>query len=103
MGINNAPLLRSHLLAAGASADTSIVIVENGTRPEERAVATTLRDLTDCIDQLAIRGPAVVFVGLNWADAGLARPALVQVYRRQQPNHTLPAGDAIAISAEAIL
>jgi uroporphyrin-III C-methyltransferase / precorrin-2 dehydrogenase / sirohydrochlorin ferrochelatase len=103
MGINNAPLLRSHLLAAGASADTSIVIVENGTRPEERAVATTLRDLTDCIDQLAIRGPAVVFVGLNWADAGLARPAVVQVYRRQQPSHTLHASDAIAISAEAIL
>src|SRR5262249_24723460 len=47
MGVDNAPLLRRDLLAAGANAATPVVIVENGTRESERAIATTLADLTD--------------------------------------------------------
>lgn len=84
MGVNNAPLLRGKLLAAGASPDTKVVIVENGTLPEERAFATTLRDLTDCVAERAVKGPAVIFVGLDWADAGLARPEAVETYTRQR-------------------
>jgi len=82
MGVNNAPLLRRHLLAAGADPATPVVMVENGTLPGERAVATTLADLTDAIAQLAIAGPAVIFVGLDWSEAGLARPESVIVHRR---------------------
>jgi uroporphyrin-III C-methyltransferase/precorrin-2 dehydrogenase/sirohydrochlorin ferrochelatase len=103
MGVANAPLVRERLLAAGARAETRVVIVENGTKPEERAVATTLRDLTDAIDQRAIAGPAIIFVGLDWAAAGLARPGTVEVHRRCPPRPPLAAGDAIAISAEAVL
>jgi uroporphyrin-III C-methyltransferase/precorrin-2 dehydrogenase/sirohydrochlorin ferrochelatase len=72
------------LLAAGAAPSTSVVIVENGTLPTERAVATTLQDLSDAIAQLDITVPAVIFVGLDWQDAGLQRPAAVTVYRRQR-------------------
>ena len=82
MGVGNAPLLRRNLLAAGAAPSTSVVIVENGTLPTERAVATTLQDLSDAIAQLGIAGPAVIFVGLDWQDAGLQRPEAVTVYRR---------------------
>jgi uroporphyrin-III C-methyltransferase/precorrin-2 dehydrogenase/sirohydrochlorin ferrochelatase len=82
MGVGNAPLLRGNLLAAGAAPDTSVVIVENGTLPTERAIATTLQDLSDAIAQLGIAGPAVIFVGLDWQDAGLQRPEAVTVYRR---------------------
>jgi uroporphyrin-III C-methyltransferase/precorrin-2 dehydrogenase/sirohydrochlorin ferrochelatase len=82
MGVGNAPLLRRNLLAAGAAPSTSVVIVENGTLPTERAVATTLQDLSDAIAQLNITGPAVIFVGLDWQDAGLQRPETVIVYRR---------------------
>jgi uroporphyrin-III C-methyltransferase/precorrin-2 dehydrogenase/sirohydrochlorin ferrochelatase len=82
MGVGNAPLLRRNLLDAGAAPQTSVVIVENGTLPTERAVATTLQDLSDCIAQLGIAGPAVIFVGLDWQDAGLQRPEAVTVYRR---------------------
>ena len=49
MGVGNAPLIRRNLLAAGADPETPVVIVENGTREDERAVATTLHDLTDCV------------------------------------------------------
>ena len=103
MGLGNAPALRQALIAAGADGHTSVVIVENGTLPNERVVATTLRDLTECIDRLAITGPAVIFVGLDWASAGLARPSLVERYCRPQPSRSSSVSDAIAISAEAIL
>jgi uroporphyrin-III C-methyltransferase / precorrin-2 dehydrogenase / sirohydrochlorin ferrochelatase len=86
MGVGNAPLLRRELLAAGADPAAPVVLVENGTREDERAVATTLQDLTDCIAQLEIAGPAVIFVGLDWANVGLKRPETVTVYcRRRQP------------------
>ncbi len=84
MGVGNAPLVRGNLLAAGADPSTPVVIVENGTRENERAFATTLSDLTNCIDEHAIAGPAVIFVGLDWADGGLERPASVTVHRRQR-------------------
>jgi uroporphyrin-III C-methyltransferase/precorrin-2 dehydrogenase/sirohydrochlorin ferrochelatase len=86
MGIGNAPLIRRNLLAAGAQPDTPVILVENGTRETERAVATTLQDLTDCVAQLGLTHPAVIFVGLDWASAGLERPETVLAWRRpRQP------------------
>jgi uroporphyrin-III C-methyltransferase / precorrin-2 dehydrogenase / sirohydrochlorin ferrochelatase len=83
MGVGNAPVIRRNLLAAGADPDTPIVLVENGTRESERAAATTLHDLADCVTQLGFVGPAVIFVGLDWSDACIERPESVAVYRRQ--------------------
>src|SRR5215467_868946 len=82
MGIGNVPLLRRQLLAAGADAAMPVVIVENGTREGERTIATTLADLTDAVAQHAVVSPAVIFVGLDWTEAGLCRPASVIVHRR---------------------
>jgi uroporphyrin-III C-methyltransferase/precorrin-2 dehydrogenase/sirohydrochlorin ferrochelatase len=84
MGVGNAPIVRGNLLGAGADPATPVVIVENGTRENERAFAATLADLTNCIDEHAIAGPSVIFVGLDWADAGLERPATVTVHRRRR-------------------
>lgn len=81
MGVGNAPVIRGRLLAAGMRAGTPVVIVENGTRDDERGIATTLGDLTDCVAERAVVGPAVIFVGLDWASAGLERPASVAVHR----------------------
>jgi siroheme synthase len=81
MGIGNAPVIRGELLSAGMPSETPVVIVENGTRDDERAVATTLSELTDCVTKRGITGPAVIFVGLDWATAGLERPASVAVHR----------------------
>jgi uroporphyrin-III C-methyltransferase/precorrin-2 dehydrogenase/sirohydrochlorin ferrochelatase len=83
MGVGNAPVIRRNLLTAGANPETPVVIVENGTHENERAIATTLQDLTDCVAQHTIAGPAVIFVGLDWQDAGLQRPEAVIVHRRQ--------------------
>ncbi len=84
MGVGNAPVVRGRLLSAGADPATPVVIVENGTHDNERAFATTLADITNCIDEHAIAGPAVIFVGLDWAHAGLARPATVTVHQRRR-------------------
>jgi uroporphyrin-III C-methyltransferase/precorrin-2 dehydrogenase/sirohydrochlorin ferrochelatase len=103
MGVGNAPLLRKNLLAAGADAATPVVIVENGTLDSERAVATTLSDLTDAVAQHAVVSPAVIFVGLDWADAGLCRPGSVIVHRRHHHAGNDQAFDDIAANAEAAL
>jgi uroporphyrin-III C-methyltransferase/precorrin-2 dehydrogenase/sirohydrochlorin ferrochelatase len=83
MGVGNVPILRRNLLSAGADPQTPVVVVENGTRDNERAVATTLQDLANCTSELALSAPAVIFVGLDWADAGIERPEGVTVYRRR--------------------
>jgi uroporphyrin-III C-methyltransferase/precorrin-2 dehydrogenase/sirohydrochlorin ferrochelatase len=62
-----------------------------------------LRDLTDAIDQRAITGPAIIFVGLDWAAAGLVRPQTIELHRRRPGPPPLAASDAIAITAEAVL
>jgi uroporphyrin-III C-methyltransferase / precorrin-2 dehydrogenase / sirohydrochlorin ferrochelatase len=103
MGVGNAPVIRRNLLAAGAAPETPVVIVENGTHETERAFATSLRDLTDCIVQLAIAGPAVIFVGLDWQTAGLQRPDSVTVYRRQTHPERPPFAEREPICAEVFL
>jgi uroporphyrin-III C-methyltransferase / precorrin-2 dehydrogenase / sirohydrochlorin ferrochelatase len=103
MGVGNAPVIRGNLLAAGADPETPVVIVENGTQPSERAVATTLQDLTDCVMQLGVAGPAVILVGLDWESAGLQRPEAVAVYRRQTARQQPASQSQELICAECFL
>jgi siroheme synthase len=81
MGVRTARTLRQKLIAAGAPASLPIVVVENGTRANELAVATTLGDLIEAIAAFGIKGPAIIFGGLSWADANLTMPDKVHVYR----------------------
>ncbi|MGE0769690.1 MAG: siroheme synthase CysG [Hyphomicrobiaceae bacterium] len=78
MGVRTAPLIRHRLLAAGAAPATSVVVVENGTLPEERSLHTTLADLPRTLLEHRIAGPAIILVGLDWAEACLTRPAKVE-------------------------
>jgi len=103
MGVGNAPLLRRNLLAAGADPATPVVIVENGTLETERAVATTLADLTDCIAAQDLTSPAVIFVGLDWDEAGLCRPRSVIQHRRRAQTPVDDARDDVTTNAEAAL
>jgi uroporphyrin-III C-methyltransferase len=80
MGVRTASRLRAKLLAAGAEPSITVVIVENGTRPEERAVVATLDQLPAAISAKGIRGPAIIFVGLDWSRANLSMPGKVEIY-----------------------
>jgi uroporphyrin-III C-methyltransferase/precorrin-2 dehydrogenase/sirohydrochlorin ferrochelatase len=96
MGVGKAPLLRRRLLDAGAHPSTPCVIMENGTLQGERALATTLEDLTEGLAELGITGPAVIFIGLDWSAAGLARPEHVALFRRARPITPTAPRDALA-------
>jgi len=95
MGVRSAAHFCDKLLAAGASPNTTTVIVENGSLPSERAVATQLGELGRAIAEKAIKGPAIIFVGLDWASAGLSRPEKIETYE------PAPAGAAGAEQAAA--
>ncbi len=93
MGVRTVQHFHDKLLEAGAAAATPVVIVENGTLASERAVATDLSSLVRAVADTGIRGPAVIFVGLDWASAGLSRPDKVEEYKLQN------AGDGEAVQA----
>lgn len=85
MGMTRAPALQNRLLVAGAAPQTPVVVVENGTRADQISVAATLATLTDAITAHDLKGPAIIFIGLDWAQAGLTRPAAVRVFETD-PN-----------------
>lgn len=80
MGVHGAPRLRERLLAAGADKETSVVVVENGSLATERIILTNLGLLGEAMTAKGIKGPAIIFVGLNWGDASLTKPEKVEVY-----------------------
>lgn len=65
MGVGTAANTEAQLLNAGIDPDTPVVIVENGTLPSERAIATRISELSRSIASEAIEGPAIIFVGLE--------------------------------------
>lgn len=63
MGAVNAAEVRAHLLDAGRAQETPVVIVENGSRPEQRAIATTLGALAGDVARLDLKSPSLMIVG----------------------------------------
>jgi uroporphyrin-III C-methyltransferase/precorrin-2 dehydrogenase/sirohydrochlorin ferrochelatase len=101
MGVKSANGLRSKLMQAGASPRTPVVIVENGSLPEERVIATELGSLDRAIVGMGIRAPAIIFVGLDWEQAGLPRPGRVETFTPARGGDTAAAcGDGIEIPAQ---
>jgi uroporphyrin-III C-methyltransferase len=63
MGVATADDIADKLMADGLSPDTPVVVLENGTLPEQRALRTLLADLGDMVQREAVRSPAVIVVG----------------------------------------
>lgn len=82
MGVGAAPLIEHEMLAHGADPALPVVIVENGTLANERVIETRLDVLADTIRLEGIKGPAIIYLGLDWTSAGLSRPAYVLVHSR---------------------
>lgn len=80
MGLRTAETIRHGLLAAGADPFAPIVIVENGTRPDQRIIDTRLGDIATAVEVKGVKGPAILLVGLDWRSAGLVRPATVETF-----------------------
>lgn len=63
MGVATAEDIADKLMADGLSPDTPVVVLENGTRPEQRALRTLLADLGDMVHREGVKSPAVIVVG----------------------------------------
>ncbi|HEU0196678.1 MAG TPA: siroheme synthase CysG [Nevskiaceae bacterium] len=63
MGLETlAPLCRQ-LIGAGLPVQWPAAVVENGTRPDQRVIASTLGQLPQVVDAAKVTGPSVVIVG----------------------------------------
>ena len=69
MGVGAARFVQGRLLLHGADADTPVTIVENASRDNERCLATSLSELPTAIELADVRGPAILFIGIESADA----------------------------------
>lgn len=63
MGVERLPALSARLLAEGHAADLPCALVENGSRPTQRALHATLGSIVETASRHAIRSPALVIVG----------------------------------------
>lgn len=80
MGAGQAERIAADLLAAGRDGATPVAVVENGSRPDQRAVKGRLDRLGALVARLDLTGPALLFIGET---AALAvsddQPALSEV------------------------
>jgi len=65
MGIRQAGHIQRQLLAAGIAEDTPVVVVENGTRANQKTAVGSIATLTRTLALGGIKGPAIIYVGLN--------------------------------------
>jgi uroporphyrin-III C-methyltransferase/precorrin-2 dehydrogenase/sirohydrochlorin ferrochelatase len=84
MGVGSAPLIEREMIAHGADPSLPVVVAENGTLVQERIVETRLDLLALSIRELGIKGPAIIYLGLDWTSAGLSRPSHVTSFL---PHH----------------
>jgi uroporphyrin-III C-methyltransferase/precorrin-2 dehydrogenase/sirohydrochlorin ferrochelatase len=63
MGAGNAPKVAEQLIAAGRAAATPVLIVENGTRPDQRALKSSLETLGADAQALDADKPALLIIG----------------------------------------
>jgi len=76
MGKRAARFIQGRLMMHGAAQDTPVSLVENASRPDQRILGTTLAQLCDDMQDAAIAGPALMFIGLAPRDANRATHAL---------------------------
>lgn len=63
MGIMTASAIGDKLMADGVPADMPVAVLENGTRPNARALRTRLADLGAMISREKVMSPAIIVVG----------------------------------------
>jgi uroporphyrinogen III methyltransferase/synthase len=63
MGVQNMPEIVAKLLEHGRSGDTPVAMIKDGTRPQQRTVVGTLRDIIGLMKETALAPPAIFIVG----------------------------------------
>jgi len=76
MGMRNLSTIAAKLLEHGRPPDTPVAVIKDGTRPEQKTVVSSLKDIKDKVKEYQLSPPAVVVVGevvrlrekLRWFD-----------------------------------
>lgn len=63
MGIGQAAMITTKLIAHGLAETTPIAVIENGCRPDQRTISGTLLSLPELIHEQKIQSPAIIVVG----------------------------------------
>jgi uroporphyrinogen III methyltransferase/synthase len=63
MGVKNISAITSKLIEHGKSPDTPTAVVRWGTRPDQKTVVSTLKDIAEIIKKEKIQPPAVMVIG----------------------------------------
>ncbi|NIA70114.1 uroporphyrinogen-III C-methyltransferase [Pelagibius litoralis] len=63
MGVSTAAVVAGRLIEHGLAASTPVVVIENGTRADQRVVTGRLEELGDRLQTAGINGPALIIVG----------------------------------------
>lgn len=77
MGFANLPVIAQKLTEHGMSADRPVAVISNGTRPEQRTVTGTLRNIEARVAEAKLPTPALIVVGevvrlhevINWFES----------------------------------
>ncbi len=63
MGVKNVDLIAQKLIENGRSPDTPVAIVRWGTRPDQKTIVGTLKNIAELVKEKHIKPPAVMVVG----------------------------------------
>lgn len=85
MGVTNVEKITDRLIAAGMPATTPAAAINQGTRPDQTVLTTTLETLPKHVAEAGLKGPTLLVIGrvvdlserLAWFEDALARPALI--------------------------
>jgi uroporphyrinogen III methyltransferase / synthase len=63
MGVKNVDLIAQKLIENGRSSDTPVAVIRWGTRPDQKTIVGTLKNIAELVKEKHIRPPAVMVVG----------------------------------------
>ncbi len=92
MGLGKASEITRSLLADGVRPDFPLMVIENGTRPDERSFHGHLADLPHLVKREAIESPALIILGTVTRFAQAQPAARSPVYHREQTRTLAFAG-----------
>jgi len=80
MGVSRSEEIRQALLAAGMRADMPVALVQNATRPNQRALITSLAAISGDICKYRIGSPAIMVIGetVRYAYGAVEREAFAE-------------------------
>ncbi|MDG3040366.1 siroheme synthase CysG [Roseicyclus marinus] len=87
MGARGARFIQGRLMMHGADPETPVTAVENASRPETRAIVTTLGQLAATLEEETFTGPVILLYGLcpRAAEAALPLPrTLTRADRKEE-------------------